>query len=178
MSTTGQKRKSKGNAPKRSAKKPPAGAKTAGSAVGRNVVAARDKIVEGVTSSLNIVLLTRKNIEEVIDDAVSRGRMTRHDAQEMMQNLLQRGARATGDVLSDLERLIGRSGSVELGDDQSRPLDSEANLPIVNYAELSAAQVQTQLADLTPAQLRKIRDYERRHANRKTVLDPIDRKLR
>ena len=31
---------------------------------------------------------------------------------------------------------------------------------------------------LTRAELRKLRDYEQRNANRKTVLDRIDRKLR
>jgi hypothetical protein len=38
--------------------------------------------------------------------------------------------------------------------------------------------VQERLDGLTPAELRRLRDYEVRHANRKTVLDRIDRKLR
>jgi hypothetical protein len=38
--------------------------------------------------------------------------------------------------------------------------------------------VQDRLEGLTAADLRKLRDYERRHANRKTVLDRIERKLR
>ena len=33
------------------------------------------------------------------------------------------------------------------------------------------------LTDLTPAELRKVRDYERRNANRKTVLNAIESKL-
>jgi polyhydroxyalkanoate synthesis regulator phasin len=177
MNPAGQTNKARGT-PKRATGKR-AETKAAGSPVGRNVVAARDKIIGGVTSSINAVLLTRKNIEEVIDEAVGRGRMTHHDAQEMIQNLLQRGARATSDVAADIERLVGRSsGSVDLDSDTELPLDSEANLPITGYDTLSAAKVQEQLLSLTPAQLRKIRDYERRHANRKTVLDPIDRKLR
>jgi hypothetical protein len=143
--------------------------------VARNVTAARDKIVDGVSGSFNVVLLTRKNIEEVIEDAVSRGRMTRSDAQDMLQNLLARGARATSDIVSDVERLIGRS-SGEI--DESGSKSSGSSLPIAGYDDLSAAEVAAGLGDLTPAELRKVRDYERRHANRKTVLDPIERKLR
>jgi hypothetical protein len=33
------------------------------------------------------------------------------------------------------------------------------------------------LSDLTPPELRKVRDYERRNANRKTVLNAIESKL-
>ena len=45
------------------------------------------------------------------------------------------------------------------------------------YDELSAAQIQTRLNDLTPAELRKVRDYEKRNDNRKSVLSAIERKL-
>lgn len=137
------------------------------------VAAARDRIVRSVLAPLNAVLLTRRHIEEVLDDAVSRGRMTRSDAQEMAQSLLSRSARATDDFLSDVERMLGRGGD-EL---EAAPV-SERGLPIAAYDDLSAAQVQDRLDGLTPAELRRLRDYEQRHANRKTVLDRIDRKLR
>jgi hypothetical protein len=42
---------------------------------------------------------------------------------------------------------------------------------------LTAAQITKRLDDLTPAQLRKIRDYERRGAKRKSVLTAIERRL-
>jgi hypothetical protein len=130
-------------------------------------------------SPLNVVLVSRKAIDELFDDAVRRGRMTRSDAQEMAQSLVSRGARATDDFLADLERMLGSRGDaleapVEVGDGQS----TSPNLPIAGYDELSAPQVQDQLDGLTPAELRKLRDYEQRHANRKTVLDRIERRLR
>ena len=37
--------------------------------------------------------------------------------------------------------------------------------------------MQGRLTGLTPAELRKVRDYERRHANRKTVLSSVEEKL-
>ena len=140
-----------------------------------------------VLAPVNAVLLTRRHIEEVVEDAVRRGRMTRDDAQHMLQTLLQRGAKETDDFLADLERLLGRGRGLEepstdvtrsTSRRRSRGRGSAANLPIPDYDELSGAAVQEQLNGLTPAELRKLRDYERRHANRKTVLDPIERRLR
>jgi hypothetical protein len=156
-----------------------------GNGVAKNVGAVRDVVMKSVLAPVNAVLITRKHLEEVIDDAVKRGRMTRDDAQQMLQTLLQRSARQTDDFLSDLERLLGRGRMVEPKSSQrsgkkgrQRPRKASSSLPIASYDELSAAAVQEQLDGLTPAELRRLRDYERRHANRKTVLDPIDRKLR
>jgi hypothetical protein len=38
--------------------------------------------------------------------------------------------------------------------------------------------VQSRLSELSRADLAQVRDYERRHANRKTVLDAVERGLR
>ena len=151
--------------------------------VGRNVAAVRDVVTKSVLAPLNAVLLTRKLIEEVVDDAVRRGRMTRDDAQQLLQALLQRGAKQTDDFLSDLDRLLGRGRELQTRSDaasrtRTKRATASSNLPIPDYDELSAAAVQDRLQGLTPAELRKLRDYERKHANRKTVLDPIERKLR
>jgi hypothetical protein len=124
-------------------------------------------------SPVSAVLLTRRHIEEVLDDAVARGRMTRADAQDMIQTLLSRSARATDDLLSDIERMLGGRG-----DSLDTPAEGGGSQPIPGYDDLSAAQVQERLDGLSPAELRKLRDYEARHGNRKTVLDRIDRKLR
>jgi hypothetical protein len=150
----------------------------------KNVGAVRDLVMKSVLAPVNAVLITRKHLEEVIEDAVKRGRMTRDDAQQMMQTLLQRSARQTDDFLADLERLLGRGRTLEpspSGQDSAkkrqRPRRPSSSLPIASYDELSAAAVQDQLDGLTPAELRRLRDYERRNANRKTVLNAIGRKL-
>jgi hypothetical protein len=51
------------------------------------------------------------------------------------------------------------------------------NFPILEYDQLNAPEIQTRLKDLTPAQLRKVRDYETRNASRKTILKAIETKL-
>lgn len=137
------------------------------------------------------MLLTRRHIEEVVEDAVARGRMTRDDAQQLIQSLLQRGSKQTDDFVADVERMLGRNRGLEqrVDDDSAqkagaRPARRQRNRPststppIPGYDELSAAKVQEKVGSLSGAQLRKLRTYERRHANRKTVLDAIERKLR
>ncbi len=106
---------------------------------------------------IGALVLTRERIQEVLDDAVERGRMTRDDAQELLAELVRRG---TGPA----DRLIRAAG---LG----------SAFPVPDYDDLTAAQVAEKLDGLTPAQLRTVRDHERRNANRKSVLAAIDRKL-
>ena len=43
-----------------------------------------------------------------------------------------------------------------------------SNFPITGYDDLNATQIQSRLKGLTPAELRKVRDHEKRNANRKT----------
>jgi polyhydroxyalkanoate synthesis regulator phasin len=154
-------------------RRPTAPGSTTDEASAGKVSTVRDRLVRGMLSPVSAVLLTRRHIEEVLDDAVARGRMTRADAQEMIQTLLSRSARATDDLLSDIERMLGGRGDM-----LDTPAEGGGSQPIPGYDDLSAAQVQERLDGLTPAQLRKLRDYEARHGNRKTVLDRIDRKLR
>ncbi|MFL5894991.1 MAG: hypothetical protein ACJ76Z_07740 [Thermoleophilaceae bacterium] len=51
------------------------------------------------------------------------------------------------------------------------------SFPITGYDDLTAAQIQARLVTLTPAELRKVRDYERRRGNRKSVLEAVEAKL-
>ena len=136
-----------------------------------------------VVNPIDAVFLTRERLQEILDDAVERGRMTRSDASELLTQIFTMGRRTTEDILSDVEQLLGRSRD-NLEDRARREVDRArratgigGSFPIGGYDDLTAAQVQTRLDDLTPAQLRKVRDHERRNANRKTVLAAIEQKL-
>lgn len=124
---------------------------------------------------LEYVILTREKLEEVFDDAVSRGRMTRDDATRLVGELVGRGRAATGDVLADVEQLLGKSR--EQIERTARKATGLSVFPIADYDDLPASGVKEKLDGLTPAELRKVRDYERRNANRKTVLQAIESKL-
>ncbi|HEY3019365.1 MAG TPA: hypothetical protein VGJ32_04190 [Solirubrobacteraceae bacterium] len=138
------------------------------------------------------VMLPTELLREAMDDAVRRGRMTRADAEELIQSLIAIGRRQTEDVLADVEQLLGRSRGAAADRRRTPPATDRVlrevdrarraaglagAFPISGYDELAAAQIISRLDGLTPAELRKVRDYERRHGNRKTVLSAIERKL-
>jgi polyhydroxyalkanoate synthesis regulator phasin len=164
----------------------------------------RDAITRGVIRPLNLVMLTRDRIEEVVNEAVERGRVTAEDAQSIVQGLVQRGREQTDSVMGDLEGLLQRGptaakrarkqvgeaakGATKRAREQADPVLAQADrarraagvgpsFPILGYDDLTAAQVQSRLDGLSPAELRKVRDYEKRNANRKSVLDAVQSKL-
>ena len=54
----------------------------------------------------------------------------------------------------------------------------DRDLPIPNYQHLTLADAAKKLARLSPPQLRKVRAYEKKHKNRKGMLDRIERRLK
>ena len=108
---------------------------------------------------------------------------------------MSRGRQQTDQLSADVERLpagarqqLGPatrgsrwSESIDLlvrsADRARRSVGVGQTFPILGYDDLTAAQVQVRLDGLSPAELRKVREYERRHANRKSVLASIDKAL-
>jgi polyhydroxyalkanoate synthesis regulator phasin len=186
-----------------------------GEFAGKSVAEFRQALTTNLIRPLEMVMLTRQRIEDVLDEVVKRGRMTRDDATQLSQALFTLGRQQTDDVMKDLEQLLGRGRtrfetrtgnvrdrsveaargarrSVGRAADAARtaadPLLAQADrarrvagvgpaFPITGYDDLTAAQIQTRLATLTPAELRKVRDYERRRGNRSSVIEAIERKL-
>ncbi|HTP23866.1 MAG TPA: hypothetical protein VMJ65_29965 [Solirubrobacteraceae bacterium] len=177
-----------------------AGRRTRANADGRGAVSdglagLAEQVTNGVLKPLGLVVLTTERIQEVLDDAAERGRVTRSDANELAAQLISRGRQQTDQLLSDIERVIGFgrqqlapasrgsrwSESIDLivrsADRARRSVGVGQTFPILGYDNLTAAQVQVRLEGLAPAELRKVREYERRHANRKSVLEAIDKAL-
>ena len=125
---------------------------------------------------LEALLLTRERIQEVLDDAVARGRMTRDDAAELLAELVRRGRRSTDDFVDGLASLPPNRVMREV-DRARRAAGLGGSFPITGYDELTAAKVVDRLEGLGPAELRAVRDHERRNANRKSVLTAIERRL-
>jgi hypothetical protein len=125
---------------------------------------------------LEALLLTRERIQEVLDDAVARGRMTRDDASDVLAELVRRGRRSTDDLVDGLAALPPDRVMREV-DRARRAAGLGSSFPITGYDDLTAAKVADRLDGLTPAELRAVRDHERRNANRKSVLAAIERRL-
>ena len=138
----------------------------------------RDQLAR-LLNPIDAVVLTRERLQEAVDDAVHRGRMTHTDATDLVTEILARGRRTTEDLFADVDSLLGSPADrVRREVDRARRATGIGPaFPISGYEGLTAAQVQARLGDLTPAELRKVRDYERRNANRKTVLSSIETRL-
>jgi polyhydroxyalkanoate synthesis regulator phasin len=173
----------------------PAKARKRRSDVTDNLSGFAEQLAQRVINPLGLVVLTRERIQDTLDEAAERGRLTRTDANELVGELVKRGRQQTDELLADLERLLGRGRSqiesatrrarrtepvdrlVRRADRARRTVGVGPSFPVLGYDDLTAAQVETRLDGLTPAELRKVREYERRHANRKSVLGAIERAL-
>ena len=149
------------------------------------------------------VVISGDRLQETVDEAVRLGRMTRDDAEELVANLVQIGRRQTQDAITELESLVERSATqtrrlagsrvrsvadaarhapgtdraLRAVDRARRAAGLGSPFPISGYDDLTAALVNDRLGELSPAELRKVRDHERRNANRKTILAAIDKHL-
>ncbi len=150
----------------------------------------RSGLRDTLTRPLELVLLSVERIQESVDEAVVRGRMTREDANDLVAELVTRGRRTSRDLLGDVEQLLGRGREqieTAAGDARRKAGDRAVRagrvvglqpaFPIDDYDDLTVAQVRQRLPGLTPAELRKLRDHERRNANRKSVLAAVDKAL-
>lgn len=147
----------------------------------------RESLAELRATLTRGVVLTRERINETLEDAVRRGRMTRDDAEDLAASLVGTGRKQAQDLLSDVETLLGSSRRRTAGstdaivrrvDRARRAAGLGPSFPILGYEELSARQVVERLAELEPADLRRVRAHEKRTANRKTVLAAIEKALR
>jgi hypothetical protein len=93
--------------------------------------------------------------------------------------LFERGRSQTDDLISQLEAVVtGTPTRIVREVDRARRVTGiGSSFPVSGYDDLTAAEVGERLNDLSAPELRKVRDYERRNANRKSVLQNIERKL-
>src|SRR4051812_6028825 len=146
---------------------------------GGGVIAAmRDAVASRAADGLGVVMLTRGRIQDALDDAVERGHMTREAANGLAESLVARGRQEWQDVFADVEQLVGRVRDSGPVDGALRVVGAGGQFPISGYDDLTAAQIGERLDGLTPAELRKVREYEKRHGNRKSVLAAVERKLK
>ena len=168
------------------------------------VVLTRERIEEAVDDAVDRGRMTRKDAQAMTRDLVTRGRKQTNEVLKDLENLLQSGRQrarsASGGASSGggiRERATGAAGAALKGvgevareartvadpalataDRARRTAGVGPSFPVLGYDDLTAQQVQNRLGTLTPAELRKVRDHERRNANRKSVLNAIESKLK
>jgi hypothetical protein len=127
-----------------------------------------EQLVERILRPLGLVVLSRERIHETLEEAAERGRLTRSDANALANLLVQRGRQQTDELLDSLVRGADRA---------RRTVGVGPPFPIIGYDELTVPQIRRRLGKLDKSELRKVKTYERRHANRKSVLSSIEKQL-
>ena len=148
------------------------------------------------------VMLPSDLLRETLDDAVRRGRMTRADAEDLVEKLVSLGRAQTEDALGKLDAFGGPGKPSSAGEavrDRARSVVRRppgtdrvlrevdrarrvaglgSSFPVAAYDDLTAAQINERLDELSAGDLRKVLEYEKRNANRKSVLGAIEKRLR
>jgi polyhydroxyalkanoate synthesis regulator phasin len=161
------------------------------------VMISRQRIEEALEEVVKRGRMTRDDATQLGQALFTLGRQQTDDVMKDLEQLLGRGRsrfEERTDAVRDrsVEAARGARRSVGRAADAARtaadPLLMQADrarrvagvgpsFPISGYDDLTAAQITTRLETLTPAELRKVRDYERRRGNRKSVLEAIEAKL-
>jgi polyhydroxyalkanoate synthesis regulator phasin len=153
-----------------------------------------EQLVNRILKPLGLVILSRERITQTVHESVARGRLTRTDADQLISELVQQGRQQTEELLTDLDQTMGRGRQqwdsaarrarmaapdrlVRSADRARRSMGVGPSFPILGYDDLSVAQVERRLSHLTDPELRTVREYERRHANRKSLLNTLDKAL-
>jgi hypothetical protein len=160
-------------------------------ASGGGTASVADQLAQGTVKPRDLVMLTRAHIQEALDDAASRGRVTRKDANDLAADLVRRGRGQGNDLIKEIESLLGKASAatkrargsdsvdriVRGADRARRAAGVGPSFPILGYDDLNAAQVQTRIKELKKPELRKVLTYERKHANRKSVVGALEKSL-
>src|SRR4051794_19508203 len=161
------------------------------------VMLSRERIEDALDEVVKRGRMTRDDASQLGQALSTLGRQQTDDVLKDLEQLLGRGRtpfeERTGNVRDrSVEAARGARRSVGRATDAARtaadPLLVQADrarrvagvgpaFPITGYDDLTAAQINSRLDTLTPAELRKVRDYERRRGNRKSVLEAIESKL-
>jgi polyhydroxyalkanoate synthesis regulator phasin len=161
------------------------------------VMLSRERIEEALEEVVKRGRMTRDDATQLGQALFTVGRQQTDDVLKDLEQLLGRGRSRieehTGqvrgrsvDAARGARRSVGQAAGrarkaadplLVQADRARRVAGVGPSFPITNYDDLTAAQISTRLDKLTPAELRKVRDYERRRGNRKSVLEAIESKL-
>jgi polyhydroxyalkanoate synthesis regulator phasin len=128
----------------------------------------------------------RKETSDVVKDLEQMVGRSRTRVERGTASARKRGESAAGSARKQVEGATSkvRSRTAKTADPAIAQVDRArrtvgigSNFPITGYDDLTVAQVQSRLSSLSAPELRKVRDHEKRNANRKTVLSSVSQKL-
>jgi polyhydroxyalkanoate synthesis regulator phasin len=159
-------------------------------ALERSVTLSRDRLQEVVDDAVKRGRMTRDDANELVSNLITRGRQYSDDLVRELERLLEQARREfdtrTGPARRRATVAAGKAARaardaadapLARADQLRRRAGVSTGGPITAYDQLTANQVKARLADLSPAELRRVRTREQRGKARKGVLAEIDRRL-
>jgi len=156
----------------------------------RSLTISRDRLQEAVDDAVKRGRMQRRDAEKLVSDLVTRSRSQTTSLLRDLERVAEQARKELRGRTSPARRQAtkaARRASRAARDAADRPLAEAdrlrrrtgvpARFPITAYNRLTANQVKSRLSDLTPAELRKVRDYEQRNQNRKGVITAVDKQL-
>lgn len=171
-------------------------------ALAQSVVVTGERVQETVEDAVRRGRMTRRDAQELASAILAASRRQTDEIRQQLEALLDRGPRLVRRDGEDAEPVTipiahedaagttvsggvstGTAPSAKTSASAESPASAKAGtapsapLPIPDYDDLTAVLVRKSLADLSADELRAVRDHEAAHANRKTVLQAVDRLL-
>lgn len=165
-------------------------------ALEKSVTISRDRLQDVVDDAVRRGRMTRTDADEIVSRLVTRGREQADELINQLERVLAqlrqapdrarqqvggRAQKAREHVESRAERArklaIKELDKPLAGADRVRRAARVPGFPITAYDDLSVRQIDRRLQELSRAELRRVRDYERRNKSRKGVLRAVERKL-
>ena len=124
--------------------------------------------------------------QEVLDGTVREVRHQAESNRSLTQELVERAEQQRGAYQTLVEQSVDAYmdllyAPLSYYKQGLRVVEGEidrASFPIASYDELNVAEISRHIDRLSAAQIREIREYEKRNKNRETLIDQFDRKLK
>jgi polyhydroxyalkanoate synthesis regulator phasin len=165
-------------------------------ALEKSITISRERLQEVVDDAVRRGRMTRGDAEEMVGRLVSRGRDQADGLITQLERVLSEVREAPGKARQEVgerteearkragdraeqarKRAVAAVDKPLASADRVRRGARVPGFPITAYDQLSIRQIDRRLQELSRAQLRKVRDYERRNKSRKGLLRALDRKL-
>ena len=154
---------------------------------------AAERLAETTRDSLGTVVdhavgLQERNVrfaQGLVDDSIKELRYQAESNRALTQELVERAERQRGAFRTLLEESVDAYVDLAYAPFAYyrrglRLVEAGANggFPILGYDELNVGEISGRLDGLTAAQLREVREYEKRNKNRETLIEQLDRRLK
>ncbi len=122
--------------------------------------------------------------QEVLDGTVREVRHQAESNRSLTQELVERAEQQRGVVRTLVEQSVDAYmdllyAPLSYYKQGLRVVEVEREaFPIANYDEQNVAEISKRIDGLTAAQIREVREYEKKNKSRETLIDQFDRKLK